>query len=88
MPISVSFFVTPHAVDRYRERVHPGISYERALSEIIEASETAHFVKHYIDGEWHDAEYWRCSRSFGRLRLIVSRRGGELPQIRTILPGC
>lgn len=77
------FFVTPHAVARYRERVHRGISYEKALGEIIEASSTAHRVKEYKGG----AEYWRCSRSYGRLRLLVSPSvGAELPQIMTILP--
>lgn len=75
------FFVTPHAVHRYIERVHPGISYERALGEIIEAAAGAHYVKDYNSGQ-----YWRGPKPM-RLRLIVANgSGGELPQITTILP--
>lgn len=75
------FFVTPHAVHRYIERVHRGISYERALGEIIEAADRAHYVKDYNSGQ-----YWRGPKPM-RLRLIVANgSGGELPQIITILP--
>jgi hypothetical protein len=78
--VAGKFWVTPHAVHRYIERVHRGIDYDRALSEIVDASETAHYVKDYNGGQ-----YWRCSRSFGRLRLLVNDCFDGLPQIVTIL---
>ena len=81
MPAQGRFFVTPHAVHRYIERVHRGIEYERAMKEIIEAAATAHYVKDYNGGQ-----YWRCGRSFGRLRLLVNNQCQGLPQIVTILP--
>ena len=75
------FFVTPHAVERYRERVHRGISYEQALEEIIETSENAHYVKDYNGGQ-----YWRGPKPM-RLRMIVAPSTRDcLPQIVTILP--
>jgi hypothetical protein len=79
---SGKFFVTPHAVQRYRERVHRGITYEQALSEVIAAAATAHAVKEYRGG----AQYYRCSRTFGRLRLLVNNKQPGKPQIVTILP--
>lgn len=75
------FFYTPHAVNRYRERVHRGISYERALFELIEIGEKAHYVKDYNSGQ-----YWRGPKPM-RLRMIVAPSiGAELPQVTTILP--
>lgn len=75
------FFITPHAVNRYRERVHRGISYERALGELIEQAWRAHYVKDY-----HAGQYWRGPKPM-RLRLIVApSTGDELPQVVTVLP--
>jgi len=76
------FFVTPHAVERYRERVHRGISYERALEEILSECDRAHYVKDYVGGK----QYWRGPKPM-RLRLLVAPSvGSELPQLVTILP--
>jgi hypothetical protein len=76
------FFVTPHAVERYQERVHRGICYDRALREILEICERAHYVKDYHGG----AQYWRGPKPM-RLRLLVAPAvGDELPQVITILP--
>lgn len=36
------WFITPHAVARYRERVRPNCSYEDALEDLIHESEHAH----------------------------------------------
>lgn len=75
------FFITPHAVARYRERVHRGISYERALCEIIEQSNLAHYVKNYNTGQ-----YWRGPKPM-RIRLIVApAKDNDLPHVVTILP--
>jgi hypothetical protein len=76
------FFITPHAIARYVERVHRGISYERALGEIIQIAAKAHYVKDYHGGK----QYWRGPKPM-RLRLLVSPAAGdELPQVMTILP--
>lgn len=75
------FFITPHAIERYRERVHRGISYERALAEIIDQADQSHYVKDY-----NSAQYWRGPKPM-RLRLLVApASGNELPQLLTILP--
>lgn len=80
------FFVGPHAVKRYRERVHRGITYERALSEILEQAERAHFIKKQALAYRGNAEYWRGPNPM-RLRLVVKHNPGmALPTIITILP--
>lgn len=77
------FFVTPHAVERYRERI-PGkarLSYERARDELVELTRKAHFVRHQRDG----SELWRVGKPT-RLRMRVVRSGPGLPQVTTVLP--
>lgn len=80
------WFITPHAVRRYIERC-PGarqISYEEALERLISASETAHFVKARRNpGE----ELWRGGKP-DRLRFVIARVHGGLPQLVTVLRGC
>jgi hypothetical protein len=77
-----SFFVTPHAVERYRERI-PGkarLSYNEALTELIELTSKAHFVGMRGDG----SELWRVGRPT-RLRFRVGRSAPGLPQIMTVM---
>ena len=45
MAVSGQWFITPHAVQRYRERFASRATYEEALSELIRASVTARRVK-------------------------------------------
>jgi hypothetical protein len=45
MAVSGSWFITPHAIERYRERFAPRFTYEEALSELIRASQAARRVK-------------------------------------------
>lgn len=81
------WFVTPHAVQRYRERVDPSVSYEQALGALVHLSERAHFVKRREDG----VECWRVGRADGHLRLRVQPQADGLPQLLTVLPafnGC
>jgi len=73
-------FITPHAVERYVERIRPGISYERALTELIAICERAHAVKEIEAGLW----LWRGPKP-RRLRLRVSTRGDGAPQLVTVL---
>jgi hypothetical protein len=61
------WFVTPHAVQRYIERVDSSLSYEAALGRIISDSVNAHCVKKLDDG----AELWRGPKP-RRLRYVVS----------------
>lgn len=80
------WFITPHAVDRYRRRVRHarGYSYEEALAELVELSEKAHYVKELND----DCELWRGPRPH-RLRFYVAPADGpvRLPQLMTVLAG-
>lgn len=79
---SGAFFVTPHAVDRYRERV-PGkrrLSYEQALSELVDLLRGAKFVSIREDG----TELWRVGKPT-RLRFRVGRSGPGLPQVMSVM---
>lgn len=73
------WFITPHAVRRYIERVHR-CTYETALTRLIAASESAHPVREEEPGIW----LYRTGRPL-RLRLRVSTRGAGLPQLVTVL---
>lgn len=73
------WYVTPHAVDQYRKRIHK-CSRNEALAELISISQRARFVKM----AYGDCEMWR-SRGRLRLRLIVGPGDGELPALVTVL---
>jgi hypothetical protein len=45
MAASGQWFITPHAVRRYRERFAASFTYEEALAELIRASRVARRVK-------------------------------------------
>lgn len=79
------WFVTPHAVERYRERVKHArrLSYEQALAELIRASHTAKFKGTREGG----AMLFRGPKPL-RLRFVVQPppEPGALPQFITILP--
>jgi hypothetical protein len=74
------WFITPHAVRRYIERVRPGIAYERALSDLVRLSVKAHHVKAIEGG----AELWRGPKP-RRLRFIVAQGMAGKPQLVTVL---
>lgn len=80
------FFITGHAVRRFRERV-PGaarLSYDQALTQMIQQMKRAHYVKQIRDG----LDLWRGPKPH-RLRLRVAPGGsGLLPQVVTVLRGC
>lgn len=83
MPAKGRWFVTPHAVRRYLERVRPGLTYEQALAEIIRESWRARPVK-----PWGRAHLWRGPKP-RRLRYIVAPapRGRRLPVLITVYGG-
>lgn len=84
--IAGRWFITPHAVTRYRQRIAPHLTYEHALAELIRASQTAHRCtpRHDVPGAW----LWRGGRPL-RLRFIVQERvpPGSLPQLLTVYGG-
>jgi len=76
------WFITPHAVRRYIERISPGSTYEQALAFLIDQSETAHPTG------WVAADVlqYRAPRPL-RLRYRVRHgQDGGLPQLLTVLP--
>jgi hypothetical protein len=83
MSVVGRWFITPHAVRRYIQRVAPGLTYEQALGELVHLSESARRVKERAPGIW----LWRGPKP-RRLRFVVSTRGaGELPQLLTLYAG-
>lgn len=77
-------FVTPHAIDRLVSRVAPSVGRANALSYLLAAVDSAHFVKPARDG----ASMWRASRKYGRMRLVIAppSPGRICPQLVTVMP--
>ena len=80
MSASGRWFIGPHAVRRYIERVAPALSYEDALERMISESEASHYVRKERDG----CELWRGPKP-GRVRFIVQPQIQGLPVLRTVL---
>jgi len=80
--IAGMWYVTPHAVARYRQRVR-SCSRDDARAELIALSSRARFVRPLEDG----CEMWRGPRRgpSGGLRLIVGPGEGDLPALLTVL---
>lgn len=81
------FFITPHAVHRFRERVSgERLTYEQALGTLIRIAEGAHRVMTANGPKLtnHGFEVWRSAKP-ERLRLWVSTGGGGKPQLVTVL---
>lgn len=79
------WFVTPHAVQRYRERIDPRATYEQALGVLVRESESARPVKPWKGG----AMLYKGSKlSRGaHLRMVVGcDKASGLPQLITVLP--
>ena len=77
------WFVTPHAVARYRERIDRRVSYEEALDRLLAMSAAAHRTCVREDG----TEEWRVGRAHGKLRFRVqpSAQSGALPVLLSVL---
>ena len=80
--IAGRFFVTPHAVRRFIERIDPRLTYEQALAELVGCSERVRRVKELSPGVW----LYREGRP-RRLRFIVAINGHGAPQLLTVLRG-
>lgn len=74
------WFITPHAVHQYIDRVDPRATYEQALAVLIDWSERAKPNKKLLSGIWQ----YRGPRPL-RLRLRVSHSGPGLPQLLTVI---
>lgn len=75
------WFVTPHAIDRFRQRTRQShLTYEQALGAIIDESTRSHKVKD-LDG---GAQLWRGPKP-RRLRYVVVDDGVGLPVLATVL---
>jgi len=76
-------FVGPHAVQRWLERVHPGVSYEQARDEVINALSLATLRRTDPSGLQH----WRCGRGcrWGRIRFLLARGTGPSMAVVTVL---
>lgn len=79
------WFITPHAVRRYVERIDPRASFEVALATLIDHGERARFLR-ATTGERGPIEIWRGPRP-RRLRFVVApaRSAEEKPQMLTCL---
>jgi hypothetical protein len=74
------WFITPHAVQRWREIRSCGLDYHDALIELILVAEKAKFKRELSDG----ISLFRSPKPH-RWRLIVSTRLAGKPQLVTVL---
>lgn len=78
--IAGDFFITPHAVEQFRERIAPWLSYEQALGEIIKELRYANDFRPTQNGK---AFYVRTKGKW-KFRAIISG-GYDRPAVITIL---
>lgn len=81
-----NWFVTPHAVHRYRERFAPGLDYDEALEILIMLSENVRYIKTFDYGDRKGLELWRGPRP-RKFRFWVGRSEEGYPQLVTIMGG-
>jgi len=87
MPAAGEWFITPHAIEKYRERFAPYLTYEEALEDLIEQSRKAHYVKtydHHPNSIRGGLELWRGPRP-RRLRYWVGLDNDGKPQLVTVI---
>jgi hypothetical protein len=80
--IAGRWFVTPHSVRRYIERVDRRATYEQALAALVSFSERARRVREISPGVW----LYRGPRP-QKLRFRVAEGGAGLPQLLTVMGG-
>lgn len=93
------FFVTPHAVEKYRKHYVPRLSYGAALEDLVLLTSSGKRVGPYLGKQLPKKfpglrlEVWRGARvgpvrqqdRRSRLRFVVGYGPGELPQVITVL---
>lgn len=79
------FFITPHAVARYQERVDRRCTKEEAFARIAECARSARFAKALPNKDGQRCEQWRGKKPEA-LRLIIVYDGdpAKLPAIVTL----
>lgn len=85
MPATGRFFVTPHAIERYTERIEPGLSYEESLGRMIRDLDGAKKVRDLAPRDGVRCELWRGPRP-RRTRYVIGYAEGGLPQVVTVPP--
>jgi len=76
------WFITPHAVKRYIQRVAPSLTYEEALEELVFMSSKARRIKEMSPG----IALYRGGKPL-RLRFRVAECGDGLPRLLTVMKG-
>lgn len=78
--IAGDFFITPHAVRQFQDRIAPWMSYEQALGAIIRGLRNAEELRPTTNGK---AYYVRVDSEW-QFRAVI-REGEFLPAVITIL---
>ena len=86
--IAGKWFITPHAVRRYIERVDRSASYEQALAELVRCSERARRVKEIARGVWlyREGKPRRLRFRVAVAPVTADGRPGK-PQLLTVMRG-
>lgn len=80
--IAGRYFVTPHAVHRFRERIAPGLTYDQALGAIIRGLEEA--TSEPRPAHSGTGYYVRVRRPYAFRALIVPG-DGSFPAVATVI---
>jgi hypothetical protein len=82
------WFITPHAVERFRQMTQPDWTYEEALDELVGVSQQARPIRALYPGVWLYRTPKRRvdGRRVSGDRLVVSYRLPGAPQLVTVLP--
>ena len=79
-----NFFITPHAVEQFRRRMAPWMSYEEALGTIIrELDTTAGPLRPTRNGK----AYYVRTKGKWQFRAVIGPGEGSQPAVVTVLRG-
>jgi hypothetical protein len=79
------FFITPHAVRRYQERVERDCTKEYAFARLVECAQKARFAKALPDKNGRKCEQWRGPKPAAlRLTIVYSDDPSKLPAMVSV----
>ncbi|NLG85435.1 MAG: hypothetical protein GX493_12715 [Firmicutes bacterium] len=81
--IAGEFFITPHAVEQFRRRMAPWMSYEEALGTIIRELNTAGPLRPTRNGK----AYYVRTKGEWCFRAVIGPGEGPQPAVITVLRG-
>ena len=81
--IAGEFFITPHAVEQFRRRIAPWMSYEEALGTIIRELDGAGELRPTRNGK----AYYVRTKGEWCFRAVIGPGEGQRPAVITILRG-